>query len=109
MHSCGPCKPHKAQKYQKRDDRMDTIVKETAATAVSAKSATTTGAIFGATPRMPAMFKSNFDYQLVRGMCAGAYGEGGAFGELYSTARRVVDKDKAGRSNGAAPRRGSRP
>src|SRR5208282_950303 len=39
------------------------------------------------------MFKSNFDYQLVRGMCAGAYGEGGAFGELYSTARRVVDRD----------------
>jgi hypothetical protein len=85
---------------------MDMIVKETAATAVSAKSATTTGAIFGATP---GMFKSNFDYQLVRGMCAGAYGEGGAFGELYSTARRAVDKDKAGRSNGAAPWRGSRP
>ncbi|MGA3306286.1 MAG: hypothetical protein ABSC26_09820, partial [Stellaceae bacterium] len=39
------------------------------------------------------MFKSNFDYQLVRGMVAGAYGEGGAFGELYSTARRVVDRD----------------
>jgi pimeloyl-ACP methyl ester carboxylesterase len=42
---------------------------------------------------MPAMFKSNFDYQLVRGMLAGAYGAGGAFGELYSTARRVVDRD----------------
>ncbi|MGO9600684.1 MAG: alpha/beta hydrolase [Isosphaeraceae bacterium] len=39
------------------------------------------------------MFKSNFDYQLVRGMCAGAYGDGGAFGELYSTARRIVDED----------------
>jgi pimeloyl-ACP methyl ester carboxylesterase len=39
------------------------------------------------------MFKSNFDYQLVRGMMAGAYGEGGAFGELYSTARRIVDRD----------------
>ena len=26
-------------------------------------------------------------------MLAGAYGEGGAFGELYSTARRVVDRD----------------
>ena len=39
------------------------------------------------------MFKSNFDYQLVRGMLSGAYGEGGAFGELYSTARRVVDRD----------------
>ena len=31
----------------------------------SAKPTTTTGAIFGATPGMPAMFKSNFDYQLV--------------------------------------------
>src|ERR1700678_3813326 len=58
-----------------------------------AKPTTTIGAIFGATPGMPGMFKSNFDYQLVRGMCAGAYGEGGAFGELYSTARRVVDRD----------------
>src|SRR6202167_2481390 len=64
-----------------------------ATTAASAKPATTTGAIFGATPGMPGMFKSNFDYQLVRGMVAGAYGEGGAFGELYSTARRVVDRD----------------
>jgi pimeloyl-ACP methyl ester carboxylesterase len=51
------------------------------------------GAVFGATPGMPGIFKSNFDYQLVRGMLAGAYGEGGAFGELYSTARRVVDRD----------------
>jgi arsenate reductase (thioredoxin) len=41
---------------------------------------------------MPGMFKSNFDYQLVRGMLADAYGEGRAFGELYSTARRVVDR-----------------
>jgi pimeloyl-ACP methyl ester carboxylesterase len=49
--------------------------------------------IFGATPGMPRLFKSNFDYQLVRGMLAGAYGEGGAFGELYSTARRIVDRD----------------
>ena len=72
---------------------MDTILKETAATTASAKRATTIGAIFGATPGMPGMFKSNFDYQLVRGMMAGAYGEGGAFGELYSTARRVVDRD----------------
>jgi hypothetical protein len=70
---------------------MDTIL--AAATTASAKPATTIGAIFGATPGMPAMFKSNFDYQLVRGMMAGAYGEGGAFGELYSTARRVVDGD----------------
>ena len=70
---------------------MDTIL--AAATTTSAKPATTIGAIFGATPGMPAMFKSNFDYQLVRGMMAGAYGEGGALGELYSTARRVVDRD----------------
>jgi pimeloyl-ACP methyl ester carboxylesterase len=72
---------------------MDTIVKETAATTASAEPATTMEVIFGATPGMPGMFKSNFDYQLVRGMMAGAYGEGGAFGELYSTARRVVDRD----------------
>ncbi len=72
---------------------MDTMVKEAAATPSSAKPATTVGAIFGATPGMPGMFKSNFDYQLVRGMLAGAYGEGGAFGELYSTARRIVDRD----------------
>src|ERR1700679_2107638 len=57
-----------------------------------AKPTTTIGAIFGATPGMPGMFKSNFDYQLVRGMCAGAYGEGGAFGEVYATARRVADR-----------------
>src|SRR6202789_1886311 len=65
------------------------------ATAAAAlpKPTTTIGAIFGATPGMPGMFKSNFDYQLVRGMVAGAYGEGGAFGELYSTARRIVDRD----------------
>jgi len=62
------------------------------ATRASAKT-TRTGAVFGATPGMPGIFKSNFDYQLVRGMLAGAYGEGGAFGELYSTARRVVDRD----------------
>jgi hypothetical protein len=62
-------------------------------TTASAKPTTTIGVIFGATPGMPGMFKSNFDYQLVRGMLAGAYGEGGAFGELYSTARRIVDRD----------------
>src|SRR5208282_2368052 len=67
--------------------------KQAAGAPASAKSATTVGAVFGATPGMPAMFKSNFDYQLVGGMMAGAYGEGGAFGELYSTARRVVDRD----------------
>ena len=53
----------------------------------------TAGAIFGATPGMPGVFTSNFDYQLVRAMCAGAYGDGGAVGECFSTARRVVDGD----------------
>jgi hypothetical protein len=47
---------------------MNVILKPAPATTVLAKPATTTGAIFGATPAMPAMFKSNFDYQLVRGM-----------------------------------------
>jgi hypothetical protein len=72
---------------------MNVILKQAPATTTSAKLATTIGVIFGATPGMPGIFDSNFDYQLVRGMCAGAYGEGGAFGELYSTARRVVDRD----------------
>jgi pimeloyl-ACP methyl ester carboxylesterase len=72
---------------------MNEILKQAPATTASAKPATTIGVIFGATPGMPGIFNSNFDYQLVRGMCAGAYGEGGAFGELYSTARRVVDRD----------------
>ncbi len=53
----------------------------------------TAGAIFSATPAMPEVFKSNFDYQLVRAMCAGSYGDGGAVGECFSTARRVVDAD----------------
>ena len=72
---------------------MNVILKQAPATTASAKSGTTTVEGFGATPGMPAMFKSNFDYQLVRGMLAGAYVEGGAFGELYSTARRIVDRD----------------
>jgi pimeloyl-ACP methyl ester carboxylesterase len=72
---------------------MDLQVKHGSDTPGAAQGASTMGAIFGATSGMPAMFKSNFDYQLVRGMVAGAYGEGGAFGELYSTARRVVDRD----------------
>src|ERR1700683_200754 len=70
-----------------------TEVKTNPNPAPESKSATAIGAIFGATPGMPGMLKSNFDYQLVRGMLAGAYGEGGAFGELYSTARRIVDRD----------------
>ena len=61
---------------------MDTILQQPPATTTAAKPAAAIGAIFGATPGMPGLFKSNFDYQLVRGMLAGAYGEGGAFGEL---------------------------
>ena len=72
---------------------MNVNLKQAPTAIVPAKSATTVGAGFGATPGMPGLFKSNFDYQLVRGMVAGAYGEGGAFGELYSTARRVADRD----------------
>jgi uncharacterized protein YbcI len=44
------------------------IQRGAAPTTPSAKPAATIGAVFGATPGMPAMFKSNFDYQLVRGM-----------------------------------------
>ena len=60
---------------------------------VSSTPTLTAGAIFGATPGMPGVFTSNFDYQFVRAMCAGSYGDGGAVGECYSTARRVVDRD----------------
>jgi pimeloyl-ACP methyl ester carboxylesterase len=61
--------------------------------ATEAKPTTTTAPVFGAVPGMPGLFKSNFDYQLVRAMGAGAYGDGGAVGEVYTTARRVVDGD----------------
>jgi hypothetical protein len=54
---------------------MNVILKQAAVATASAKPATA------------------IDYQLVRGILAGAYGEGGAFGELYSTARRIVDRD----------------
>jgi len=64
--------------------------------AASANPTGTTGAIFSNTPAMPGIFKSNFDYQVVRAMCTGCYGDGGAVGEVYSTARRVVDGDIEG-------------
>ncbi len=60
---------------------------------VSKNSTAQTGVVFGATAGMPGVFTSNFDYQLVRAMCAGSYGDGGAVGECFSTARRVVDGD----------------
>jgi len=49
--------------------------------------------MFGHSPGMPGIFKSNFDYQLARAMPAGAYGEGGAVGEALSTASRIIDGD----------------
>src|ERR1700689_1202196 len=63
------------------------------ATAASAPATTRAGTVFSATPGLPQLFQSNFDYQLARGMLAGAYGDGGAVGESYSTARRIKDKD----------------
>src|SRR5580704_2260582 len=71
----------------------ETLELKKSATVVPNGKTSTTGAVFGATPGMPQLFKSNFDYQLVRTMIAGAYGEGGAIGELYSTARRIKDGD----------------
>src|ERR1700677_3447058 len=59
----------------------------------SATSSTRAGTVFSVTPGLPQLFKSNFDYQLARGMLAGAYGDGGAVGESFSTARRIKDKD----------------
>ena len=49
---------------------------------VSTKRALTAGAIFSAAPTAPEVFRSNFDYQLVRAMCASSYGDGGAVGVL---------------------------
>ena len=59
----------------------------------SAISTSRSGTVFSATPGLPQLFQSNFDYQLARGMLAGAYGDGGAVGESFSTARRIKDKD----------------
>jgi len=67
-----------------------------AAATASAISTTRSGTVFSATPGLPKLFQSNFDYQLARGMLAGAYGDGGAVGESYSTARRIKDKDIEG-------------
>jgi hypothetical protein len=64
------------------------------ATALASATPTTrAGTVFSVTPGLPQLFQSNFDYQLARGMLAGAYGDGGAVGESYSTARRITDKD----------------
>ena len=67
-----------------------------AAATTAAKPATVTGAIFSNSPGMPRVFKSNFDYQVVRAMCTGAYGDGGAVGEIFSTARQIVEGDLEG-------------
>jgi hypothetical protein len=69
------------------------VAGEAAATTASAQSTTRAGTVFSVTPGLPQLFQSNFDYQLARGMLAGAYGDGGAVGESYSTARRIRDKD----------------
>ena len=75
---------------------MSAVLEKAAIAPASAKPATVTGAIFSNSPGMPRVFKSNFDYQVVRAMCTGAYGDGGAVGELYSTARRIADGDLEG-------------
>jgi hypothetical protein len=62
---------------------MNINLKQEAATSVSSKPATVIGAIFSNSPGMPRVFKSNFDYQLVRAMSTGAYGDGGAVGEVF--------------------------
>src|ERR1700678_1160719 len=72
---------------------MNINLKQAAVTTGAAKSTTRAGTVFSVTPGLPQIFQSNFDYQLARGMLAGAYGDGGAVGESYSTARRIKDKD----------------
>jgi pimeloyl-ACP methyl ester carboxylesterase len=72
---------------------MNINLKQAAVTTGAAKSTTRAGTVFSVTPGLPQIFQSNFDYQLARGMLAGAYGDGGAVGESYSTARRIKDRD----------------
>ena len=73
-----------------------------AAATASAKSTTRAGTttdaptkrgVFNASPGMPGLFQSHFDFMMARNFCAGAYGDGGAAGECFSTARRIVDRD----------------
>jgi hypothetical protein len=59
---------------------MNINPKQAAVATASAEPVTTIGAIFSNSPGMPRVFKTNFDYQLVRTMCTGAYGDGGAEG-----------------------------
>jgi hypothetical protein len=67
-------------------------LKQTAVVTSAAKPTVATGAIFSNSPGMPQVFKSNLDYRLVRAMCTGAYGDGGAVGEIYSTARLIAGR-----------------
>ena len=72
---------------------MNINLKPMAVATAAAKSTTRAGTVFSVTPGLPQIFQSNFDYQLARGMLAGAYGDGGAVGESFTTARRIKDKD----------------
>ena len=81
---------------------MNVILKHAPATTASAKSTTsadtTTDAatklgVFNASPGMPGLFRSHFDFMMARNFCAGGYGEGGSAGECFSTGHRIVDRD----------------
>jgi hypothetical protein len=63
--------PHEAQ-FQKKMSGMNINPKQAAVATASAEPVTTIGAIFSNSPGMPRVFKTNFDYQLVRTMCTGA-------------------------------------
>jgi pimeloyl-ACP methyl ester carboxylesterase len=69
------------------------VAGRTSTAPASTVSTARTETVFSATPGLPQIFQSNFDYQLARGLLAGAYGDGGAVGESFSTARRIKDKD----------------
>jgi pimeloyl-ACP methyl ester carboxylesterase len=69
------------------------VVGQDSAASATSISTTRAGTVFSATSGLPQLFQSNFDYQLARGMLAGAYGDGGAVGESFSTARRIKDQD----------------
>jgi pimeloyl-ACP methyl ester carboxylesterase len=75
---------------------MTTTLEKTSNKPMPESTTTVTGVVFSDSPGMPRVFKTNFDYQLIRAMSTGAYGDGGAVGESYTTARRIVDGDLEG-------------
>ncbi len=45
------------------------------------------GLVFGTSTKASGDFKSKFGYQLMRAICAGSHGDGGAAGKCFLTGR----------------------